>query len=509
MVCVLGCDIGTTSAKSVLVDVEAGDVVAGTSSFEYAPDSPKPKWSQQNAEVWTRACFDSLRNAISKGGVSVDDIAAVCISSLNAGSGIPLDKELNPIHPALIWNDSRAIEEADAAKQVVGLDRLAAVTGNTSDPYFGFTKLLWIKNNLKKIWDRTFKFATPNGYVAYLLTGTLLYDVCYAGNLGGIFDINRVAWSDELLDDLEIPRDKLPDLVDCDQVVGEVSSKGSELTGLRRGTIVAAGGNDAPTSALGSGAINDGEHNFMCGTSGCWNMIQDNRKHPWRVTTRLINYPYVVESRNKLESFGGSKTTGHCFKWFANLANSNEQTLDEEAESSSTLGKGIMFIPQMMGERTPDWNPSRFGGFLGLAGTPARGELYRAVLESVAFDLLRHEAPANQAAIQLSDTLLVSGLTAKSRVYRKILADVTGYRVVYAERSGEAPGGDALIAALAAKQVRDANVIKRWLRLDEAEVSEPEEELHKGYVEFFQKVWRPSYDALKSVDDTITSWTSK
>ena len=509
MVCVLGCDIGTTSAKSVLVDVETGDVVAGASSFEYAPDSPKPKWSQQDAEVWTRACFDSLRNAISKSGVSVDDIAAVCISSLNAGSGIPLDKELNPIHPALIWNDSRAIEEADAAKRVVGLDRLAAITGNTSDPYFGFTKLLWIKNNLKKIWDRTFKFATSNGYVAYLLTGTLLYDVCYAGNLGGIFDINRVTWSDELLDDLEIPRDKLPDLVDCDQVVGEVTSKGSELTGLRKGTIVAAGGNDAPTSALGSGAINDGEHNFMCGTSGCWNMIQDNRIHPWKVTTRLINYPYVVESRNKLESFGGSKTTGHCFKWFANLANSNEQTLDEEAESSSTLGKGIMFIPQMMGERTPDWNPSRFGGFLGLAGTPARGELYRAVLESVAFDLLRHEAPANQAGIQLSETLLVSGLTAKSRVYRKILADVTGYRVVYAERSGEAPGGDALIAALAAKQVRDANVIKRWLRLDEAEVSEPEEALHKGYVEFFQKVWSPNYDALKSVDDTITSWTTK
>jgi len=509
LVCVLGCDIGTTSAKSVLVDVETGDVVARASSFEYAPDAPKPKWSQQDAEVWTRACFESIRNTISKRGAGADDIIAMCISSLNAGSGIPLDKELRPIHPALIWNDSRAIEEAKEAGRAVGLNRLAAITGNTSDPYFGFTKLLWIKNNVRKIWDRTFKFATPNGYVVHLLTGTLLYDVCYAGNLGGIFDLNHVTWSDELLEELEIQRDKLPDLVACDEVVGEVTSEGSELTGLRKGTIVAAGGNDAPMSALGSGAIDDGEHNFMCGTSGCWNMIQDNRVHPWRVTTRLINYPYVIESRNKLESFGGSKTTGHCFKWFANLANSNEQTLDGEAESSSTVRKGIMFIPQMMGERTPDWNPSRFGGFLGLAGTPSRGELYRAVLESVAFDLLRHEAPAHHAAIELSDTLLVSGLTAKSRVYREILADVTGYRIVYAERSGEAPGGDALIAALAAKQVRDAKVIKRWLRLDEAEVSQPEEELHKRYVEFFQKVWSPSYDALRSVDDTITSWTTK
>ena len=301
----------------------------------------------------------------------------------------------------------------------------------------------------------------------------------------------------------------MPDLVECDQIVGEVTSQGSELTGLKKGTVVAAGGDDAPMSALGSGALNDGEHNFMCGTSGCWNLIQDKREHPWKLTTKLVNYPYVVESRNKLESFGGSKTTGHCFKWFANLVNSNERTLDETAESLTTLEKGIIFIPQMMGERTPGWNPSRFGGFCGLAGTPTKGQLYRAILESVPFDLLRHEVPINQAGIKLSDTMLISGETAKSRVYREIIANVTGYRVVYAERSEEAAGGDALVAAVASKQVRGASVIKNWLRLDEARVSEPNEGVHKQYVEFFEKVWSPSYDALKSVDDAITSWTSE
>jgi xylulokinase len=509
---VLGCDIGTTSAKSVIVDVETGDVVTQVTSFEYAPDSPKPKWSEQNADVWVRACFGSIRDAIAIGkriGVGADDICAVCISSLNPGSGIPLNKELIPIHPALIWNDSRAIKEAEDAVRVIGLDRLAAITGNTSDPYFGFTKMLWIKNNRKEIWERTFKFATPNGYAAYLLTGNLLYDICYAGNLGGLFDINRVTWSDELLDELGVPRDKLPDLIPCDQLVGEVTSQGSELTGLKKGTQVAAGGDDAPTSALGTGALNDGEHNFMCGTSGCWNMIQDGRSHPRRITTKLINYPYVIDSKSKLESFGGTKTTGHCFKWFANLTNSNERNLDEEAELSTTLEKGIIFIPQMMGERTPNWNPSRFGGFCGLAGSPSRGELYRAILESVAFDLVRHEAPAIQAGIQLSKTMLVSGTTAESRVYREILANVTGYRVLYARRSGEAPGGDALIAALASKQVRDASIIKQWLRLDEAEVSEPDESIHRRYLEFFQKVWLPSYDTLNQVDESITSWTTK
>jgi len=509
---VLGCNIGTTSSKSVVVDVESGDTVALASSHEYTPDSPNPKWSEQNVDVWIRACFDSVRDAVKncrRAGIGVDEICGLCVSSLNPGSGIPLDKEMRPIHPALIWNDSRATREAEEVTRLIGLDKLATITGNTSDPYFGFTKMLWIKNNRKEVWERTHKFVTPNGYAAYLLTGALLYDICYAGNLGGIFDINRATWSEELLDNLGIPRDKLPDLVPCDGVVGEVTSHGSELTGLKKGTVVAAGGDDAPMSALGSGALDDGQHNFMCGTSGCWNMIQDNRNHPWRITTKLINYPYVLEPRNKLESFGGSKTTGHCFKWFANLTNTNEKTLDIEADVSHALEKGIVFIPQMMGERTPDWNPSRFGGFSGLAGMPTRGELFRAILESVAFDLLRNETPANQVGIQLSKTMLISGPTGKSRVFRDVIANVTGYRVVYAERSAEAAGGAALIAALADKQVRDASVIERWLRLDEAKVSEPDEAAHRRYREFFQKVWSPTYEALRSVDGTITTWTMK
>ncbi|HUK51157.1 MAG TPA: FGGY-family carbohydrate kinase, partial [Terriglobales bacterium] len=189
--------------------------------------------------------------------------------------------------------------------------------------------------------------------------------------------------------------------------------------------------------------------------------------------------------------------------------NTKERWLDEEAKSATTVEKGIVFIPQMMGERTPDWNASRFGGFCGLAGNPTKGELYRAILESIAFDLMRHEAPASQAGIQLSNTMLVSGLIARSQVYRDILANVTGYRVVYAERSGEAPGGDALIAAIASKQVRDASVIRKWLKLDEAETSEPDDAIHRKYVDFFQKVWLPSYNALKSVDDGITSWITK
>jgi len=512
MTCVIGSDIGTTSTKTVVVDVESGDVVAAASSSEYLPDSPMTKWSQQDAHVWMEACFDSIRKvvALSKAkGVSTDDISAVCISALNPGSGIPLDKELKPIHPALIWNDTRAVKEARAAAQKIGHERLAAITGNTSDPYFGFTKMLWIKENLPRMWERTDKFATPNGYAAYLLTGTLLYDLCYAGNLGGVFDINRLDWSDELLDELGIPRGKLPDLIPCDQVVGEVTSQGAQLTGLKKGTPVAAGGDDAPTSALGSGAVDDGEHNFMCGTSGCWNMIQDNRVKPWKMTTRLINYPFVVESNHKLESFGGSKTTGHCFRWFANLTGMTEKALDEQAESSVAAEKGISFIPQMMGERTPDWNPSRFGSFLGLAGMPTRGELYRAILESVAFDLLRHEAPARNAGIKLSKTMLISGPTARSRIYRRILADVTGYQVLRSTKSSEAPGGDALIAALASNQVRDVGIIKKWLKLDEEEVTEPNEAAHRKYLEYFEKVWLPSYTAAEPIDDAITSWTMK
>jgi len=125
----------------------------------------------------------------------------------------------------------------------------------------------------------------------------------------------------------------------------------------------------------------------------------------------------------------------------------------------------------------------------------------------VAFDLLRHADPIAMAQIELSKTMFISGPTAKSSVYRRILADVTGYRVVYATRSSEAPGGDALIAALASRQIPDASTIKKWLRLDDAVVTEPDEKAHKRYTEYFRKVWSPNYVATKNVDDTITSWT--
>jgi sugar (pentulose or hexulose) kinase len=105
--------------------------------------------------------------------------------------------------------------------------------------------------------------------------------------------------------------------------------------------------------------------------------------------------------------------------------------------------------------------------------------------------------------------MLISGPTAKSRAYRRILADITGYRVLHATRSNEAAGGDALIAALASKQIRDARVIKKWLRLDEEAVTEPDHATHRKYVDYFEKVWLPSYIAAKQIDDTITSWTVK
>jgi sugar (pentulose or hexulose) kinase len=512
MTFVIGCDIGTSSTKSVLVDVESGDVLAAASSAEYVTSSPKPKWSEEDADIWMHACFESIGKVIALSrarGITPKDVTAVCISALNPGSGIPLGKQLRPIHPALIWNDARAVREARDALEKIGPERLVSITGNTSDAYFGFTKMLWIKNNLSRVWERTYKFATPNGYAAYLLTGTLLYDLCYAGNLGGVFDINHLDWSDELLNELGIPRDRLPDLVSCDQIVGEVTSQGEQLSGLKRGTPVAAGGNDAPTSALGSGALNDGEHNFMYGTSGCWNMIQDNRVRPWKITRSLINYPFVVDSNHKLESFGGSKTTGHCFRWFANLTGMTEEALDGQAESSLAAERGVLFIPQMMGERTPDWNPSRFGSFHGLAGVPTRGEMYRAILESVAFDLLRHQLAWRNAGMRLAETMLISGPTAKSRVYRTVLANVTGYRVLHATRSSEAPGGDALIAALATKQIHDAKIIKTWLRLDDEKVTKPNKMEHEKYLEFFGKVWLPSYAAAKPIDDVITSWTAR
>ena len=470
MAYLVGTDIGTLGAKSVLVDLD-GEVLA-TAFEEYGVITPQQGWAEQWPDVWVQAAFSTIKRVVEGSKVDPGDVAGACISSLYGGSGIPVDDEMNPLRPCIIWADRRATEECRWVRDRLGVEPIFKVTGNVIDPYYGYTKMLWIREHEPGIWSRIHRFVTPNAYCIHGLTGVESVDLSSAGNYGGIFDIHRRTWSEGMMEELGIPRSLFPEeILSSEEVVGETTVEGAMRTGLRRGTPICAGGIDAPMSALAGGAILDGDLASMLGTSMCNGFIS----HRPRLSSKLVNFPYVVNGRRHTYSFTGVATAGYCVRWFRDELGKSEQAmaadlgedayhlLDQEAERVPAGSDGLIFLPHMMvGERAPYWDEHLRGAFLGLSVFHTRAHLFRAVLEGVAYAMRYSIEAAREAGLPVRRATLVDG-GAKSPLWRQIIADVTGLEMDYIPEAVGAPLGDALLAGLGAGVIDDHRVIEGWL----------------------------------------------
>jgi len=165
----VGTDIGTMGTKTVLVDPE-GKVK--TNSFrEYGVLTPMQGWAEQWPQVWAEATYATIKEAVEKSGVDPGDVAGACVSSLYGGSGIPVDSNYTAIRPCLIWADRRATEECRWVEERIGREALFETTGNVIDPYYGYTKMLWIRDKEPGHWAKIHRFETPNAYIIRQLTG--------------------------------------------------------------------------------------------------------------------------------------------------------------------------------------------------------------------------------------------------------------------------------------------------------------------------------------------------
>ncbi|RLG05713.1 MAG: hypothetical protein DRN68_08255 [Thaumarchaeota archaeon] len=498
----LGTDIGTYGTKSCLVDAE-GKVLA-ESFVETDVIIPKPGWAEQWPDVWWNAYIRSVKEVLKKSGIKPEDITSICISGLNSGSGIPVDKEFKPLRPGIIWMDRRAVEEVEWVKKEIGEEEIFKKTGNVIDPYYGFTKILWIKRNEPEIWRKTHKLLTAYGYVIYKLTGSICMDQSSAGVLGGIYDMHKRDWSEELMEELGIPRQLFPEkIVWSKDIVGEVTKEAAEITGLRKGIPVAAGGVDAPVSALSVGALNDGDLASMIGTSMCNGFIQDEL----RLSKKLVNSPHVAYDDKKLYSFTGIATAGAVVKWFRDELSAYEKLfaermrtsaykfLDKMAEEIPPGADCLIFTPHMtVGERAPYWNPYLRSCLFGLNLYHTKAHLFRAFLEGVAYAIKDCIEAAMEAGIPLRKAILVDG-GARSPLWRQIIADVTGVEFTYIEGAIGAPLGDALLAGVGVGELKYEDILK-WV--EEGKIVKPNPRNVKIYEKYYMLYRRVREDLQES-----------
>jgi len=470
---VIGVDIGTQSTKAVLVG--PGGAILAQASHGYAPDTPRPNWAEQWPDVWLHAVERCIAEIARTPGV---DVKAMCVSSLYGGSGIPVDEAMQPLHPCLIWMDRRAEAQVAWVQSHLDLHRLGAVTGNGVDSYYGYTKMMWLRDERPEVWARTALFLPPNAYVIQRLTGQVAVDHSSAGNIGGVYDMAARGWSREMLDALGIPARMMPErLVASSDVVGGLLPEAAARLGLLAGTPVVAGGVDAAVATFAAGVVSPGHHVAMLGTSMCWGYIAPATD----AAHGLISMPYVVGTDKDLYVFGGAGTAGAAVTWFreqfcqAEAAQARDtgrdphEILEEGAAAVAPGADGVLFLPYLMGERSPVWDARASGAFIGLNLFHTRAHLYRAVLEGVTLALRHNMEAGARGAASLDGRLVVVGGAARSDLWMQVIADATGYPVWTIAEEVEAALGAARLAAMSAGLVSSGD----WITLVERALPDP------------------------------------
>ena len=482
---VLGLDVSTTATKAVILDAKGA--VRAVASAEYPYETPRPMWSEQDPQLWWDATVRAVGEALAQSGVSGDDVDAVGLTGQMHGL-VALDAADRVLRPAILWNDQRTGAECDMIRELVGRERLIAVTGN--DALTGFTapKLLWVRRNEPDVWARIAHVLLPKDFVRLRLTGDRAVD--RADGAGTIlFDLAARDWSAEILDALEIERDWLPDTFEGPEVTGAVTEGAAAATGLRPGTPVVAGGGDQAAAAVGVGSVEPGVSSLSLGTSG---VVFTTTPGPTvEPEGRLHAFCHSVPNRWHL--MGVMLSAAGSLRWYRDTLAPGvtfDELVDEAAEAPPG-SDGLLFLPYLTGERTPYPDPLARGAFVGLTVAHTRAHLTRAVLEGVAFGLRDSLELVRGAGLAPSTEIRATGGGIQSDLWRQILADVLDARIVTTSTAEGAAQGAAILAAVGAgwyPTVEDACHAF-------VQVGDPTEPSGDGYNEAYAR-YRDLYPAL-------------
>jgi len=507
----MGTDIGTQGTKTIIVD-ENGELIA-ESFREYRVVTPRHSWAEQWPDVWVKAVVETIKESFERSKLNSNEVVGLSISGLFGGSGIPVDRDINPIYPCLIWMDRRAKKETQWVKDNVPLDYIFEITGNYVDSYYGFTKMMWIRDNLPDVWKRTYEFVTPKDFVIHELTGELSTDYSSAGNIGGVFDIHRREWSDDMCKTLGIDERKLPKkILRSSDIAGKLKKEYATATGLSEGMPIMSGGIDAPVAQLSTGVLNEGEHVAMAGTSMCWGTVHDGKY----LTPKLVSFPYVVYEEEKMYTFGGSATSGALARWFRDQFSPYEKEIEKktgvsaytmlelEAEKIPPGSEGLVVLPYFMGERSPIWDPNARGTIFGLSLYHKKAHVYRAMLEAAAYSLRHNMDVAIDAGIKLDPDCWIVGGIAKSEFWVKIFSDVTGFNMKRLSKDVEAPFGDAFLAALGTGVVDKPEKIKEWVTFRPLiKTDRKNKEVYDKYYELYLKLYERTKDMMEELSGFV------
>jgi xylulokinase len=429
---VVGVDVGSQGA--CLSAFSADGERAATSYQPYAVSYPRPGWAEQDPAAWTEA----LRTGFPALNVDLDRVAAISFASQLDGL-VAVDAAGEPVGPAIIWMDRRADALCDEVQ--VSKEEWYRRSGCNLDGSHVAAKIAWHMRS----GATAAHYLLPGAFLVRVASGADVVDVANASSTMAL-DPRSLDWDGELLDAFGIDPSRLPRVVACDEVVGEVTPAFADLTGLPRGTLVVAGCGDEMGATLGAGVVEPG---VVCDVLGTAEPVCAVTPEPLLDPTRMTEcHPHAVSQRWLLENPGWA--SGASYRWFRDeLGGSDYEELNELAATVPPGSDGVVFMPWMGGAMAPAWDADARGGWYGLTPAHHRAHLCRSLLEGSAYALRDVIEAIRGAGLDVERIVCVAG-GARSPFVRQLRADVTGVPVGWSEDVETTARGAAMLAAAGA-----------------------------------------------------------
>lgn len=505
----LGIDLGTSAVKCLLIE-DNGQVFASKSA-EYPMHQPHPGWAEQQPEDWWSATARCIRELVHATSIQIEQIRGIGLSGQMHGS-VFLDQHLQVVRPALLWCDQRTEEECKDIQQIIGEAELARLTGNQAITGFTAPKVLWVRKHEPEHYARIRHLILPKDYVRLQMTGQLAMDVADAsGTL--LLNVAERAWSEKVLEQLNIPHSWLPPLLESNDIAGHLTPHAAEQMGLVAGIPVVAGGGDQACGAVGVGVVEKGIASVALGTSGVV-FVHDDVYHA-DPQARLHTFCHGVSG--KWHRMGVMLSAGGAFQWWKQQLGQWEQQqaemqhrdayelLTASAQTAPIGSEGLLFLPYLTGERTPYPDPKARGAFIGLNLRHTKAHMTRAVLEGITFGLRDSLELMKLSGVEVSE-LRVNGGGAKSAFWRQMIADIFGYPVVTVNSTDGPAYGAAVMAASAVLNQDIPTLCKQWIQpVDRVEPRAKQQTIYEEYYAQYKSL----YTTLKSTSHALTKLANK
>ncbi|MEM4280393.1 MAG: FGGY-family carbohydrate kinase [Archaeoglobaceae archaeon] len=429
---VLGIDAGTTGIRAGIYSLE-GELVT-QSYVEFPSYYPNPGWVEQNAEDWWKSAVKACNSAI-KFANAEDEILAISVANQRE-TIVPISKNGAPLAKAIVWQDRRTVEEVKRISSMMGKE-IFKITGLKPDPYFSLPKILWWMRNCPEVVEKTWKFMLVHDYIIFKLSGNVVTDFSNASRTM-LMDLKKRKWSEKIAETFGIALDKLPEIVSPGEAIGELKSKDIEV---KSKPLIAVGGGDQQCSAFAQGVIEQGKIKSTTGTGTF--MIAPVEK---MYGGDLIYSAHVVP---KIVAEVSIFTTGSLLEWIKRnfFPNDSYEVLNAEAKASGTGARGLMIFPFFTGAGCPHWIPEAKGAIYGLTLGHSRGDIARAVMESVAFEVRTNVEVMESLGIKVEE-LRLDGGAARSQLWNQIFADVLRKPCLVSRDVEATARGAAMLACL-------------------------------------------------------------